>query len=360
MAPKPVFLDHPSSLLHEPGPHPEQPGRIAAILKELERLDWLGYTRQSSPLVDRGVLSAVHSGAYIAAIERIAATGGGPLDPDTVISEGSYEAALHAAGGAVALVDLLLAGGAGARGFSAHRPPGHHALRTRAMGFCVFNNIAVAARYAIAHLGLRRVMVLDWDVHHGNGTNDAFYDSDEVLFVSIHEWPLYPGTGRLADVGAGKGRGYSVNLPVPAGTGDADYLSLVGDLIVPLTRAFQPELVLISAGYDAHFQDPLASCYVTEAGFAGMAAMMSDVCDEVGAPLGCVLEGGYEIQALVRSLVATMEALAGDSGSVATLESLYGGQDLIGRPGEPRPLARQAITVFSEFWPSLRNRSAIP
>jgi acetoin utilization deacetylase AcuC-like enzyme len=325
------------------------------VRNELERLDWLGYEQRLSPLVERSVLGEVHSGAYIAAIERIAADGGGPLDPDTVISEGSFEAALHAAGGAVALVDYLLSGGAGTRGFSAHRPPGHHALRTRAMGFCVFNNVAVAARYAVRHLGLRRVMVFDWDVHHGNGTNDTFYDSDEVMFISIHEWPLYPGTGRLGDVGAGKGRGFTANVPVPAGTGDADYLSLVGDFVVPLVRAFEPQLVLISAGFDAHYDDPLASCYVTEAGFAGMASMMSEVCDLVGAPLGCVLEGGYDIQALVRSTIATMEALVGGSGEVATMESLVGGQDLIGRPSAPRPLALQARERFTEFWPMLGN-----
>ncbi|MGO9900675.1 MAG: histone deacetylase [Solirubrobacteraceae bacterium] len=355
MALPPVFFEHPSSVEHDPGPHPEQPGRIAAVSKELERLAWLGYTRRASPAVDHLVLTAVHSAVYVSAIERIAADGGGPLDPDTVISEGSYVAALHAAGGAVALVDHLLAGGPGTRGFSAHRPPGHHALRTRAMGFCVFNNIAVAARYALAHHGLKRVLVLDWDVHHGNGTNDVFYDSDELLFISIHEWPLYPGTGRLDDVGAGKGRGFTVNLPVPAGTGDADYLSLVGDLVVPLMHAFEPELVLVSAGYDAHFEDPLASCYVTEAGFAGMASMMSEACDEVGAPLGCVLEGGYHIQALVRSVIATMEALVGGSGEVATIESLVGGQDLIGRPSAPRPLALRGRERYAEFWPSLRS-----
>ncbi len=355
MSAPPLFLEHESSLEHEPGPHPEQPGRIIALRRELERLDWLGYERRSSPAVERSVLSAVHSSAYINAIERIALDGGGPLDPDTVISEGSYIAALHAAGGAVALVDYLLAGGPGTRGFSAHRPPGHHALHSRAMGFCVFNNVAVAARYAVAELGLKRVLVLDWDVHHGNGTNDAFYDSDEVLFISIHEWPLYPGTGRLSDVGAGGGRGFTVNLPVPAGTGNPDYLSLVGDLVVPLTRAFEPQLVLISAGYDAHFDDPLASCYVTEEGFAGMASMMSAVSDEIGAPLGCVLEGGYHIQALVRSAIATMEAMIGSSGEVATFEALIGGQDLIGRPPQPSALARQARERLSEFWPTLGN-----
>ena len=194
----------------------------------------------------------------MAAIEDAAASGGGHLDVDTVISEGSFDAALHGAGGAVALVDLLLDGSA-PTGFSAHRPPGHHAARTRAMGFCLFNNVAVAAPHAILDLGLERVMILDWDVHHGNGTNDIFYASEQVLFVSIHEWPLYPGTGSGRDVGTGAGEGYTVNLPVASGSGDPLYRSLVADVVAPLAEAFEPQLLLVSAGFDAHFEDPLAS-----------------------------------------------------------------------------------------------------
>jgi acetoin utilization deacetylase AcuC-like enzyme len=344
MSARPVLLEHPSSLEHDTGGHPERIERIVAIDEELARRDWLGYERVSSPAVDRSVLDLVHPARYVDAIEAAAAAGGGHLDADTVISAGSFRAAQHAAGGAVALVDRLLDGGAGAVGFSAHRPPGHHALPERAMGFCLFDNIAVAARFALSAPGLERVMILDWDVHHGNGTNDIFAESDEVLFVSIHQWPLYPGTGAASDVGRGPGRGYNVNLPVPSGTGDAVYVSLVRDVAAPLAHAFRPSLILISAGFDAHHDDPLASCEVTEAGFAGMTSVMTQVAAELEVPVGCVLEGGYSLSALASSVATTMEVLAGggdglDGGLVAELE-----------------MAGEAVAARSrlkEFWPEL-------
>ena len=205
MAPTPVYLAHETSLAHDTGSHPEHASRIEALNAELERRDWLGYEQRLSPEVPRPALYAVHPPDHVGDIERAAAAGGGALDPDTVISAGSFQAALYAAGGAVALAELLVGEGSGARGFSAHRPPGHHALPRRAMGFCLFNNVAVAARHALTELGLRRILILDWDVHHGNGTNDIFADTDRVLFVSIHQSPLYPGTGSAVDVGTGAG-----------------------------------------------------------------------------------------------------------------------------------------------------------
>jgi acetoin utilization deacetylase AcuC-like enzyme len=282
-----------------------------AIERELAARDWLGYARVQSPAVAMDSLTAVHPAPYVASIERASAFGGAQLDPDTVVSPGSYEAALHAAGGAVALVDMLLDGDARS-GFSAHRPPGHHAVAARAMGFCLFNNIAVAARHAVSARGLERVMILDWDVHHGNGTNDIFHSDPSVLFVSIHEYPMYPGTGASSDVGAGPGAGFTVNLPVPAGSDDAVYRSLVDHVAVPLMLQFQPQLVLISAGFDAHRSDPLASCRVTDAGFASMTASVVEAAASVGAPVGAVLEGGYALDALARSVVATMSVLGGD------------------------------------------------
>jgi acetoin utilization deacetylase AcuC-like enzyme len=303
-----VFLAHPSSLEHDTGPHPEQAARITAIERELGQLDWLGFERQLSPPVEREVLTAVHPEAYVSAIERLSAAGGGALDLDTVASAGSFGAALHAAGGAVRMVEMLLERDA-AYAFSAHRPPGHHATRNRAMGFCLFNNAAVAAQYALDRGGLRRVMILDWDVHHGNGTNDIFHTSDRVLFMSIHQSPLYPGTGLARDAGSGPGEGFTVNVPVPAGTDDPVYRSLVEHVAVPLLRAFEPQLVLISAGYDAHRDDPLAGCRVTEEGFAVMTRSVRGACDAIGVPLGCVLEGGYALGPLARSVAATMREL---------------------------------------------------
>jgi acetoin utilization deacetylase AcuC-like enzyme len=309
MAAAPVFLEHPSSLAHDTGRHPEQPARLVAIERELSARDWLGFERVSSPAVERPVLNAVHPDTYIDMIEQAAARGGAQLDPDTVVSEGSFEAALHAAGGAVALVDRLLDGSAPS-GFSAHRPPGHHADGTRAMGFCLFNNVAVAARHALAAHGLERVLILDWDVHHGNGTNDIFHADRSVLFVSIHQSPLWPGSGSGSDVGSGEGRGFTVNLPVRPGSDDAVFGSLVDRVVVPVAREFAPQLILVSAGYDAHYEDPLADCRVTEAGYAAMTRSVRALGADLQAPVGALLEGGYALGALARSVAATMEVLA--------------------------------------------------
>src|SRR3954454_2563465 len=294
------------------GPHPERPERIVAIEHELEGRDWLGWERRASAEAERDALLAVHPLDHIRFIRELSERGGGPIDLDTSTSEGSYEAALHAAGGACEAVDAVLEGGARCA-FSAHRPPGHHAEAARAMGFCLFNNVAVAARWALDRRGVSRVLIVDWDVHHGNGTNDIFHASDEVLFVSLHEYPLYPGTGPASDVGSGAGEGYTVNLPVPGGSGDGVWLSVVADVVRPVARAYAPELVLVSAGYDAHEDDPLAGCRVTDDGFAGMAALLRAIADDSGAPLAAVLEGGYEGGALARSVARTLEVPGAES-----------------------------------------------
>ena len=338
----PVWLEHPSSLLHETRPHPEQPPRITAIDRELSARGWLGFERVTSPAVDRAVLEAVHPEAYIASIERACAGGGGYLDADTVVSPHSFEAALHAAGGAVRMVDLLL-DGAAPSGFSAHRPPGHHALASRAMGFCLFNNVAVAAQHALDARGLERVMIVDFDVHHGNGTNDIFHASDRVLFASIHQSPLYPGTGPASDVGSGEGRGFTVNLPVRQGADNAVFCSLVDHVVVPLAESFAPGLVLVSAGYDAHRDDPLAACELTEDGFAAMTRSIRGVCDALEVPVGCVLEGGYALGALGRSVAATLEALAAPAPA---------GGGPAARDEIPA-VARDARRRLAEFWPAL-------
>ena len=308
-----VLLSHPSSLEHDTGPHPEHAGRIVAVERELERRSWLGWDTERSPEVAREVLEAVHPDAYIDSIERASLTGGGALDPDTIVSRGSYAAALHGAGGAARMVDLLLSGSAPVAA-SVHRPPGHHAEAARAMGFCLFNNVAVAARRALdGGSGVERVLILDWDVHHGNGTNDIFHATDEVLFVSIHESPLYPGTGPASDAGSGPGLGYTVNLPVPGRSGDETFCSLVEHVVMPLARAFSPGLLLISAGFDAHLDDPLADCRVTDEGFAAMAGSMRRLAAELDVPVGVVMEGGYDVRALSRSLCDALEVLGAAS-----------------------------------------------
>jgi acetoin utilization deacetylase AcuC-like enzyme len=245
------------------------------------------------------------------AIRAASEAGGGALDADTIMSPGSYRAALHAAGGACAMVDELLAGRA-PFGFCGMRPPGHHAEPATPMGFCLFNNVAIAAQHA-RDQGAERVLVLDWDVHHGNGTNDIFHRRDDVLFASIHQSPLYPGTGPLQDVGSGAGKGFTLNLPVPPGAGGDTFLALVQHVVAPAAREFQPAIVLVSAGYDAHREDPLAECDLEDGSYGALAAYVRDLSAELGAPVGVVLEGGYALGALARSVAATIEALGGDS-----------------------------------------------
>jgi len=340
-----AYFRHDSSLAHDTGAHPERADRIRAIEAALDRREWAGVEAREAPRVPRETLLAVHPRDYVRSIEVASLRGGGALDLDTVVSEGSYEAAMHAAGGAVAMVDLLVGEGAGHAAFCGLRPPGHHAEPERAMGFCLFNNMAVAARHAQDAHGIERVLILDWDVHHGNGTDDIFSSDPGVLFVSIHQWPLYPGTGAASDVGSGAGEGWTVNLPVPPGSGDETFVSHVEHLVAPLARAWRPELVLLSAGYDAHRDDPLADCQVTDAGYAAMAATARRVADEVAAPIGTVLEGGYELGALARSVLATLDALGADS--PAAVESL-----------PLHPLTAEARDRAARYWPALGGAPA--
>ena len=306
----PLYFHHESSLEHDTGSHPENRARIPAIESELESRGWLGLERRKAPEADLAAVTAIHPQDYVETIRSAAEAGGGFLDSDTIMSSGSYRAALHAAGGACAMVEELLAGRA-PFAFCGMRPPGHHAERATAMGFCLFNNVAIAAQRAV-DLGAGRVLVLDWDVHHGNGTNDIFHARADVLFASIHQSPLYPGTGALHDTGAGEGEGYSLNLPVPPGSTGETFLSLVQHVVAPAARAFGPALILVSAGYDAHREDPLAACELDDASYAQLAAAVRELGREVDAPVGAVLEGGYALGALARSVAATLEALGGD------------------------------------------------
>jgi acetoin utilization deacetylase AcuC-like enzyme len=339
----PVLFTHPSSLLHDTGAHPERAARLVAIERELERRTDLALDRRESPAADRRLLQGAHDPRYVAAIEAFCAAGGGSLDLDTVAVPESWDAALHAAGGTAAMVDVLCAGDAEC-GFAIHRPPGHHAERAEAMGFCLFNNIAVAAQHAVDAHGLKRVLVLDWDVHHGNGTNAIFHASDAVLFVSIHQWPLYPGTGLEDDEGSGPGRGYTVNVPVPGGSGDEAFVSLVEHLAAPLARAWEPQLILVSAGYDAHRDDPLAGCAVSDAGFAAMARIARVVAADLGVPLGLVLEGGYDLEVVSTSVANALGVLAAVPSAP--------------EPREVHPLVAAARRRVAERWPAVAETPA--
>lgn len=327
MSPPGLLFEHPSSLEHAPPAsgewHPEGPRRIEAIVDALARSDWLGWERRDAPAATVAELQAVHAPELIERVRGLSAAGGGAIDGDTYVGAGSYQAALHAAGGACALARALL-GGEAATGFALLRPPGHHATRERAMGFCLFNNVAVAAQLALRELGAERVLVLDWDVHHGNGTADVFGDRRDVLYASIHRGGFYPGTGALADVGSGEGRGFTLNLPVHAGTSGEVWRSLLEHVALPVAARFGPRLVLISAGFDAHRADPLGGCRLEAEDFAQMACHVRDFGARLGAPVGAVLEGGYDPPALAASALATMRALAGagDAESIAP-EPIY-------------------------------------
>jgi acetoin utilization deacetylase AcuC-like enzyme len=306
----PPFFRHESSLEHDTGfGHPERADRIRAIEGELESREWLGWDPVEAPAATEEQLLRVHPAEHVEAV-RARSERGQAFDLDTPTSAGSYEAALRAAGGACALAEALVTGGE-RTGFSCLRPPGHHAERATAMGFCLFANVAIAARHALDAAGAERVMVVDWDVHHGNGTNALFHDSREVLFVSIHQWPFWPGTGALDDVGEADAEGYSINVPVPAGTGEAAFLSLIEHVVMPVGRQYRPDLILISAGYDAHRHDPLGGLSLDTKSYGGMASRMRALGEEAGAPVGAVLEGGYDLQALADSVIETMAALEG-------------------------------------------------
>jgi len=336
----PLWLRHDASFAHDVPGHPERPARIVALEAEMERHGWFGWDVVQAPAATRAQLAAVHHPRHIAYIEELCLSGGGAVDLDTIAVPATWEAAVHAAGGAVALVDALLAGEA-PTGFSALRPPGHHAERGRAMGFCFFDSVAVAARHACAAHGLERVLVLDWDVHHGNGTSDIFHGQDDVAFLSVHQSPLYPGTGASTDVGSGAGEGYTINLPVPPGAGDAEFRSLLEHVAAPLVRAWEPQLVLVSAGFDAHHADPLAHCRVTEMGYAAMTASLRRACAAVEAPMGFVLEGGYSVEAAAHSVAALMPVLSAERAP---------------GPGEDvpvSPLSAAARRRLAPWWPAL-------
>ncbi|MCB9528254.1 MAG: histone deacetylase [Myxococcales bacterium] len=304
---KPLLYAHDEMLRHEPGPaHPERPDRLRAVSHALEGA---AVERRRPVAVTREALLRVHPAPYVDAMEALAGRAA-RLDADTVASPGTIGAARLAAGAAVQLVDALVDGEA-TRGFALVRPPGHHAEPEVPMGFCFYNNVAVAAAHARAR-GVERVLVVDWDVHHGNGTQAVFEGRDDVLFFSVHQSPLYPGTGLLHETGKGAGAGYTLNAPMAPGLGDGDYAALFRDVLRPVADAYEPGLVLVSAGFDAHRDDPLGGMMLTEEGFAVLCAEVAAVADDhAGGRLGLVLEGGYDLGGLARSVRACVDVLGG-------------------------------------------------
>jgi acetoin utilization deacetylase AcuC-like enzyme len=296
---------------HETGQHPENPRRLPAIDAALRQADLVNDRPEISFLAaEREALERVHDPRYLDLLEEITAQGGAWLDGDTVVTPDSLATATLAAGAGIAAVDAALDGIA-PRSFALVRPPGHHATRERGMGFCLINNVAVAAGHALSR-GLERIAIVDWDVHHGNGTQDIFYTSNQVLFCSMHQFPFYPGSGFVNETGRDEGEGYTVNLPLPGGQTDAVYLQTFDDRILPALRAYEPELLLVSAGFDAHVDDPIGGMRMTEAGFAALATRVADIADRYAAGrVVLILEGGYDPSALGRSVSAVMRALDG-------------------------------------------------
>jgi acetoin utilization deacetylase AcuC-like enzyme len=335
-----LYLSHQSGLEHDPriySPgHPETPERLLAIEDALEDFDWAGWQRREAPAATEAELELIHSPRHVRAIAELCRAGGGALDLDTAVGEASFRAAAHAAGAACEMARALLAADVRV-GFCATRPPGHHAEADRAMGFCLFNNVAIAAELALRELGAQRVFIFDWDVHHGNGTAEAFRERADVLYASIHQSPHYPGTGPLSDAGSGAGEGYTINLPVPAGSGEELWLSLLEHVVLPAAVAFKPELVLVSAGFDAHLRDPLSGCRLEASSFAQMTAQLRELASAAQIPLGAVLEGGYEPKALGESVRATLAALGGE-GAAASAAPLL-------------PQAAAAAQAVSRYWP---------
>ena len=303
---------HPGYLAHQTGvSHPERPERLRAITDHLEETGLAAEMTAVEPRrAETGWIEQIHSPVYIRHVEEYCRGGRAIIDSmDTGISAHSYDVALQAAGGALAAADAIMEGRV-QTAFCAVRPPGHHALRELAMGFCLFNNVAITARYLQKRHNLQRVLIVDWDVHHGNGTQDAFYDDPSVFFFSIHQYPLYPGTGSAAETGVGPGEGTTLNLPMEAGRGDEHYARAFEEVLAPRVLAFRPEFILVSAGFDAHRDDPLGGMQLTEAGYARLTAIVrswaGDMCQ--GRMLS-MLEGGYDLDALARSTAAHIRGL---------------------------------------------------
>lgn len=313
-----VFYDRCMLEHRPPSGHPERPERLASIVSRLEKQSLWNRLSHPSPVpITRHAIAAVHSDHMIDRAEKVSANGGGFLDHgDTAVSPGSWQAALTAASCACSAVDATLSGKYDAS-MALVRPPGHHATPTKSMGFCILNNVAIAAQHAIDAYGLERVFLIDFDVHHGNGTQDIFYDDPRVLFVSIHQHPAYPYTGGAREMGDGDGHGYNVNVPLPYGMGDDAYLNVFDEIVSPLADRYHPQLVLVSAGYDAHWRN---AAYVqgidervTVDGFFAMSQRLKQISDKhCPGRLAGVLEGGYDLEALACGVENTLHAWLGE------------------------------------------------
>jgi len=323
------------------GAHIESKDRLEAIIKAIR----LNENANKVPLLKpfKATYSQIcfnHDPLYIKNVKEIAAAGGGWLDLDTYCSPKSYNTAVLAVGGVICAVDAVL--GNVANVFALVRPPGHHATYNKSMGFCIFNNVACAAKYALKVQGVQNILIVDWDVHHGNGTQESFYDDPRVLYFSTHQRPLFPGTGDLEEVGGGNGEGFNVNVPLPPGVNDDGYFYIFDELLIPIANQFKPELVFISAGQDIHFADPIGGMSVTSRGFNFLTERVKSVSSD--GQLIAVLEGGYDLAALSNSTLSILGALAGFAISIEE------GHIDEGVTKQVEERVRRVIAVQSEYW----------
>ncbi len=337
----PIFLEHYT------GSHPENAMRLKYILEALEEYkirDKMIDLEPQDATIDQ--LARFHQLWYIERVADFAEQGGGYLDPDTIVSEKSYAAAVKAAGGVITAIDHVLTGQVDSA-FALVRPPGHHAVADRSMGFCLFNNVVVGVMHAKAEHGLERILIIDWDVHHGNGTAAAFNDDPAVLYFSTHQQGHFPGTGRISEVGTGRGEGYTINVPLVRGTGNSGFYYVFSQLLDPVARQFKPQLIIVSAGFDAHYADPLGGLALTSSGYAQLSEVVKNIARDVcGGRVVLALEGGYNLKAV--------------GNSASTVINVFGEyRAKIEEPGSPpadytNPTMRipidEAIKVHKKYW----------
>jgi acetoin utilization deacetylase AcuC-like enzyme len=331
--------------------HPENHHRLETIYSILREEEMNSLFTEVAPKgATKEELALIHAPAYIERIEKTAGHAHTMLDPDTHTSSGSWEAAILAAGGVVKALDFLVEGKAD-NGFALVRPPGHHAEASRAMGFCLFNNIAIGAKYLLSKRKHQKILIVDWDLHHGNGTQNAFYDSPEVLYFSIHQFPFYPGSGHFEEIGEAEGRGFTINVPLPGGQGDEDYSKIFEEILAPITEDYRPECVLVSAGYDTYYLDPLGAMRVTPQGFFCLASMLVDLAGKYcEGKILFALEGGYHLQGTAESVKQTIHALLKNQKTGESQTLLSDSRQSL----DAESIIKTVKRVHSKQWRSLR------
>ncbi|WAC07108.1 MAG: histone deacetylase [Thermodesulfobacteriota bacterium] len=323
--------------------HPECPERLEVIYEMLDQPEMNALFKKIFPReATEEEITAVHDPSYYRKVSETALRRGiTPLDADTSAGPDSFRAAKLAAGGFLSLLEIIQNGLLG-NGFALVRPPGHHAEANRAMGFCIFNNVAIGALYLIKKFSLNKVLIVDWDLHHGNGTQHSFYDNSQILYFSTHQYPFYPGTGDFGDVGKGKGKGFTINVPLQRGAGDEEYSTIFREILIPIAREFSPDFILVSAGFDIHFDDPLGGMRVTPEGFAFLTRMLMDCAQQIcNGKLAMALEGGYGLMGLRDSVQTVLLELSGKTQSKIVHSK---------SSEEINPVINRVKKVQQEFW----------